>query len=118
MFVSKNDTDILNMYSYIDSIKTENIKLINKNVFGKEEADTLDKATVIASSLMKGTADDYTLTFRETSKLDNTIIRNLKLFTKYKNESIINISGQTEAANEPTVQTVTQLAQLYPELYG
>ena len=66
---------------------------------------------------MKGGVEDYTLTMRETSKLDNTIVRNLKLFTKYKSDPIINITSVLEAATEP-VATTTELAQEWPELYG
>jgi hypothetical protein len=69
------------------------------------------------NKLIKGSYDDYKVTFRETSKPDSTIIKNLKLFTKYKNESIINICSVNEAESFK-INTETQLAKLYPELYN
>ena len=65
---------------------------------------------------MKGGAQDYTLTMRETSKLDSTIVRNLKLFTKYKSDPIINISSALEAETEKKAE-ITKIAELYPDFY-
>ena len=105
----------LNAYNY--SVRSNTVKKINKNVFDGPENDYLNLSpTEIKNKLMKGGSDDYTLTMRETSKLDNTIVRNLKLFTKYKSDPIINITSALEAETEPKA-TTTQLAQLYPEFY-
>jgi hypothetical protein len=93
------------------------MKNINKNVFGINDSAKVLDTFEIKNKLIKGNFDDYTVTFRETSKPDSTIIKNLKLFTKYKNEPIINICSTNEAESFK-VNTETQLAILYPELYN
>jgi hypothetical protein len=68
------------------------------------------------NKMIKGSDEQYTLIMRETSKLDSTIVRNLKLFTKYKKDPIINL----KSVEEPKVvvkNETTQLAEEYPELY-
>lgn len=115
-FVTEFDSTIMDLYLYNMDIKTSTIKKINKNVFAGPENDYLMSSDEIKNKLMKGGPEDYTLTMRETSKLDNTIVRNLKLFTKYKSDPIINITSALEAETEPKA-TTTQLAQLYPEFY-
>ena len=116
-FVKKYDSDLTDVLSYTSNLNDNTIKNINKNVFGINDSATVLYTFEIKNKLIKGNFDDYTLTFRETSKPDNTIIKNLKLFTKYKNESIINICSTNEAESFK-VNTETQLAMLYPELYN
>ena len=116
-FVKKYDSDLADVLSYTSNINDNTMKNINKNIFGvNNSAKVLDKFE-IKNKLIKGNFDDYTVTFRETSKPDSTIIKNLKLFTKYKNEPIINICSTNEAESIK-VNTETQLAMLYPELYN
>lgn len=115
-FVTEFDSTVMDLYLYNNDIKLSTIKKINKNVFAGPENEYLMSSDEIKNKLMKGGPEDYTLTMRETSKLDNTIVRNLKLFTKYKSEPIINITSALEAETEPKA-TTTQLAQLYPEFY-
>jgi hypothetical protein len=115
-FVKKYDTDLADVLTYATNINDTTIKNINKNVFGVDNSTTVPDSTFTLKKMLKGGIDDYKVTFRETSKLDNTIVRNLKLFTKYKNEPIINICSTNEPESIKT-NTLTQLALLYPELY-
>jgi hypothetical protein len=116
-FVLEFDSAVNDLFFYNLEIRDNTVKKINKNVFDGPENIYLNLAPEeIKKKLMKGGAEDYTLTMRETSKLDNTIVRNLKLFTKYKSDPIINISSALEAETETKNET-TELAQLYPELY-
>jgi hypothetical protein len=116
-FVIEFDSSVSDLYFYNMGIKNQTIKKINKNVFGGAENEYLMSSDEMKNKLIKGGPEDYTLTMRETSKLDNNIVRNLKLFTKYKSDPIINITSVLEAATEP-VATTTELAQEWPELYG
>jgi hypothetical protein len=116
-FVSEFDSAVSDLFFYNLDVRNNTVKKINKNVFEGPENDYLNLTPEeIKNKLMKGGVEDYTLTMRETSKLDNTIVRNLKLFTKYKSDPIINISSALEAETETKNET-TQLAQLYPEFY-
>jgi hypothetical protein len=115
-FVIEFDSVIGDLYFYNMDIKNQTIKKINKNVFDSADNEYLMSSDEMKNKLIKGGPEDYTLTMRETSKLDNTIVRNLKLFTKYKSDPIINISSVLEAETEP-VATKTELAKQWPELY-
>ena len=116
-FVLEFDSAVNDLFFYNLEIRDNTVKKINKNVFDGPENSYLNLAPEeIKKKLMKGGVEDYTLTMRETSKLDNTIVRNLKLFTKYKSDPIINISSALEAETETKNET-TELAQLYPEFY-
>ena len=116
-FVLEFESGVSDLYFYNLDVKGNTIKKINKNIFDGPENDYLNLTTdEIKNKLMKGGAQDYTLTMRETSKLDNTIVRNLKLFTKYKSDPIINISSALEAETEKKAE-ITKIAELYPDFY-
>jgi hypothetical protein len=116
-FVKKYDSDLTDVFNYTSNLNDNTIKNINKNVFGVNNSSKVLNRSEVQNKLKKGGVDDYIVTFRETNKLDSTIIKNLKLFTKYKNEPIINICSTNEAESFK-VNTETQLAKLYPELYN
>jgi hypothetical protein len=115
-FVKKYDTDLGDIFTYMSGSNDNTIKKINKNVFGVDNMTKVMDKFDYCNKLLKGSIADYTVTFRETSKPDPTIIRNLKLFTKYKNDPIINICTTNEPESIKQNDT-TQLAILYPELY-
>jgi hypothetical protein len=117
VFVKKYDGDLGDVLSYMNNLDDNTIKNINKNVFGIDNKTTIPTAVEIRDKFIKGSPEDYTVTFRETSKLDPVIIRNLKLFTKYKNESIINIPSTNEPESIKE-NDETQLSILYPEIYN
>jgi hypothetical protein len=114
--ITSYNSDVLNLHTYNEDIKTETAKNINNNVFDDESSKLLTTEE-IKKILIKGTVDDYTLVMRETSKLDNTIVKNLKIFTKYKNNPIINVGTTLEPKTEPKPIT-TKLAEQYPEVYN
>ena len=116
-FVKKYDSDLTDVFNYASNINDNTIKKINKNIFGIDDSSKVLDTIETQNKLIKGSYDDYKVTFRETSKPDSTIIKNLKLFTKYKNESIINICSVNEAESFK-INNETQLAKLYPELYN
>ena len=115
-FVKKYDTDLGDIFTYMSGSNDNTIKKINKNVFGVDNMTKVMDKFDYCNKLLKGSIADYTVTFRETSKPDPTINRNLKLFTKYKNDPIINICTTNEPESIKQNDT-TQLAILYPELY-
>ncbi len=115
-FVKKYDADLGDVLSYMSNINDNTIKNINKNVFGVDNQNKVLGISEMRAKLFKGGVEDYLVTFRETSKPDPVIVKNLKLFTKYKNDPIINLCTTNEAESIKQ-NDQTQLSILYPELY-
>jgi len=115
-FVKKYDADLGDVLSYMSNINDNTIKNINKNVFGIDNQNKVLGIPEMRAKLFKGGVEDYLVTFRETSKPDPVIVKNLKLFTKYKNDPIINLCTTNEAESIKQ-NDQTQLSILYPELY-
>jgi len=114
-FISELNSPITSLNKDISETKTNTVKNINKNLFSST-SEFLPSSDEIMNKMIKGSDEQYTLIMRETSKLDSTIVRNLKLFTKYKKDPIINL----KSVEEPKVvvkNETTQLAEEYPELY-